>query len=108
MSCPRCAAGILSEADEFHGRTEDIYGLPTYISEPPNALVPKGIAVIVPDALGWTLSNSRMLADAYARRTGCRVYLPDFNRGHPMPHSAMHDLNFIFMAKSWWDLPWKM
>lgn len=38
--------------------------------------------MIVPDAFGWELNNSRILADAYAKRVGnVTVYLPEFMDG---------------------------
>ncbi len=43
----------------------------------PTAPPSKGIVVIIPDAFGWTLPNSRILADRYAERGGWRVLLPD-------------------------------
>lgn len=38
----------------------------------------KGIVVIVPDAFGWKLVNTRILADKYAERCQVTVYVPDF------------------------------
>lgn len=65
------------------GRIETIHGLETYITDPPslNGAEPKGIVVIIPDAFGWTLPNTRVLADRYAERGGWRVMLPDFMDG---------------------------
>ena len=45
------------------------------------AAAAKGIVVIIPDLFGWTLNNSRVLADRYAERGGWTVYLPDFMDG---------------------------
>lgn len=52
-----------------------------YITDPPNGAPAKGIVVIIPDAFGWTLLNSRILADRYAERGGWKVLLPDFMDG---------------------------
>lgn len=55
----------------------------TYVTDPPNldGAEPKGIVAIIPDVFGWTLPNTRVLADRYAERGGWRVMLPDFMDG---------------------------
>ena len=125
MVCPQCAAGHLKEADALEGRVEALHGLPTYITEPTQDQSPKGMIVIVPDGLGWDLPNTRILADTYARRTGCRVYVPDLQAGHAIPHFLLHgdytptehpsplmlaDMNYLLLgkAKPWLELPWVM
>ena len=81
MSSAECCNGTLHEGTPV-GRVETVHGLPTYISEPPNGAETKAIIVIVPDAFGWELNNSRFLADAYAKRIGdVTVYLPEFMDG---------------------------
>ena len=80
MACVECASSHLHEGTPV-GRTETLHDLPTYITNPPGELKPRGIVVIVPDAFGWTLNNNRILADAYARRASVTVYLPDFMNG---------------------------
>ena len=110
MACRQCLAGTLHEVPDFHGRTAEVHGLPTYISEPPDGQHPRGSIVILPDAFGWDLPNNRYLSDVYARRTGCRVYLPDFQDGRGLPHYVMPTMNYILSSdRSWfWDLPWLM
>ena len=80
MPCKDCFSGTLHERTPA-GREETIHGLPTYVTEPPNGVAPKGIVVIIPDFFGWTFVNSRVLADTYAKRGGWTVYLPDFMDG---------------------------
>lgn len=36
---------------------------------------------------GWKLTNTRVLADAYAEEAGVRVYVPDFFGGDHAPFS---------------------
>lgn len=79
MPCRDCATGTLHEGTP-KGRVETVHGLPTYIAEPPSG-TPKAIIVIIPDAFGWELPNSRVLADSYAEKGNFRVYLPDFMDG---------------------------
>lgn len=81
MPCKDCASGVLHSGTPA-GREETIHGLNTYVTEPPSGVAPKGIVVIIPDVFGWTLVNSRVLADRYAERGGYTVYLPDFMDGN--------------------------
>ena len=80
MACTDCASGYLHEGTPV-GHEETLYGFPTYVTCPPGNESSKGIVVIIPDAFGWNLNNSRILADAYAKRAGMTVYLPDFMNG---------------------------
>ncbi|KAI9880802.1 MAG: hypothetical protein M1830_000238 [Pleopsidium flavum] len=94
MACRECASGSLHEGTPV-GRVETVHGFPTYISEPPSGQAPKGIIVIIPDALGWTFNNNRILADTYAKRTDSRVYLPEFMEGHHMSVSLFASMDTI-------------
>ena len=80
MPCKDCASGVLHEGTPA-GREETIHGLMTYVTDPPSGVAAKGIVVIIPDLFGWSLNNSRVLADRYAERGGYTVYLPDFMDG---------------------------
>lgn len=80
MACSDCASGHLHEGTPA-GRVETLHGLPAYVTGPPGNEPSKGTVVIIPDAFGWNLNNSRILADAYAKRAGVTVYLPDFMNG---------------------------
>ena len=80
MACQDCFTGTLHEGTPA-GQVRTIHTLPTYVSDPPPGIDPKAIIVIISDAFGWELSNNRVLADAYARRGGYTVYLPDFMNG---------------------------
>lgn len=93
MACRECVSGALHDGTPI-GREETIHGLPTYVSEPPSGQV-KGIIVIIPDALGWTFNNNRILADTYAERTNSRVYLPEFMDGHAMPVSMFAHMDAL-------------
>ena len=75
-----CCSGTLHTGTPL-GRVETLHNLPCYISDPPNGAQAKGVVVIIPDAFGWELPNSRVLADNYAKRAGVRVLLPDFMDG---------------------------
>ena len=100
MSCPECFTGTLHEGTPV-GRVETIHGLPTYVSDPPPGTEPRGIVVMISDAFGWELPNSRVLADAYAKRGNYTVYLPDFMAGTLMPFCediGMHEITATAQA----------
>jgi dienelactone hydrolase len=78
MPCKNCVSGLYDGTPT--GTVTTLHGLPTYVAEPPSGS-PKGIIVIIPDAFGWELSNTRVLADRYAKRGAFRVYVPDFMNG---------------------------
>lgn len=81
MSCPDCFSGDIRNG-EPQGKMIKLHGLETYAAEPPaNGKQAKGVIIIIPDALGMEFINNKLLADAYARKGGYKVYLPDFMRG---------------------------
>jgi dienelactone hydrolase len=80
IGCKDCISGALHSGNPV-GVVRNLHGLQTYIASPPEGLAPKGVVVIIPDAFGWQLTNSRILADSYARKGQFLVYLPDFMNG---------------------------
>lgn len=80
MSCPDCFKGTIHEGNP-RGRVIKLHGLDTYVTEPSDGRVAKGIVVIIPDAFGWEFINIRLLADHYADKGNFTVYLPDFMKG---------------------------
>ena len=79
--CANCFTGTLRGDVIPRGREEIIYGLPTYVTFPDPGVQPLGTVVIISDAFGWKLLNTRALADVYAQRVPCIVYVPDFMNG---------------------------
>lgn len=77
-TCPDCVTGSVKEGTPT-GTVTTLHGLNTYIARPEGT--PKGVVVIIPDIFGWEISNSRLLADSYAKKGGFLVYLPDFMAG---------------------------
>ena len=75
-----CVTGSL-HTGKFSGQEEEKYGLDTYIAQPTGILEPKGVVVILPDIFGWSLPNTRILADEMARKGPFIVLLPDLMNG---------------------------
>ncbi|KAL9126459.1 MAG: hypothetical protein Q9217_004497 [Psora testacea] len=84
-----CLSGKIHQGKPA-GRVDQIAGLPTYISEPKDGSKTKSV-VIISDAFGWELPNTRLLADEYAR-AGLYVYLPDFLQGDSLPISFLDNI----------------
>lgn len=80
LPCKDCASGSLHEGTPL-GREDTVHGVESYIAEPPDGALLAGIIVLIPDAFGWKLPNTRLLADTYARRGNYRVYIPEFMNG---------------------------
>ncbi|KAI4845886.1 hypothetical protein E4T44_05371 [Aureobasidium sp. EXF-8845] len=90
MSFPKqcCASGALHTGTPT-GTVSQLHGLPVYICPPPSNKPPKGIIVILPDIFGWTLPNTRILADNFAAKGDFLVMLPDFMDGNVFPQDLI-------------------
>lgn len=81
MSCSDCFKGH-DRPGAITGVETHLHGVKSYVTQPTqDGVAPKGLIVVISDAFGWKTNNIRLLADSYARRTGCRVYVPDFMDG---------------------------
>ncbi|KAK3329115.1 hypothetical protein B0H66DRAFT_540293 [Apodospora peruviana] len=87
--CPDCFTGTLRGDAMPRGRDFNVHGLPTYVVGPEPGVRPLGVVVIFCDAFGWKLLNTRALADTYAQRVPCTVYVPDIMAGHAPPNTFM-------------------
>ncbi|KAK0726121.1 Alpha/Beta hydrolase protein [Lasiosphaeris hirsuta] len=92
--CKDCFTGTVHSDVALSGVEAEVQGLPTYVTGPEAGVTPRGIIVVVPDAFGWTLPNTRALADAYARRVQATVYLPDFMNGHALPEWTIQGMEY--------------
>ncbi|KAI9800551.1 MAG: hypothetical protein M1825_004100 [Sarcosagium campestre] len=84
MACVDCYTGTLHSGTPS-GRVTKVHGLPTYIASPSGG-APKGLIIIISDAFGWSLPNTRILADTYAQKGNFLVYVPDFMNGYTLPN----------------------
>ncbi len=102
-----CLSGKVHEGKPA-GRTDEIGGIPTYIAEPKNGSKEKTIIFISDSTLalslpptslltnpiavfGWEFTNTRLLADEYAK-AGFYCYLPDFHNGDSLPFSFLQNV----------------
>jgi dienelactone hydrolase len=97
--CADCFRGTLRGDAVLTGTEAQIHGNPTYVARPEDGVEPRGLVVIIPDAFGWKLKNTRALADNYARRAEVLVYLPDFMNGsftacHHVTSAPIHNNPF--------------
>ena len=101
--CRDCFTGTVEADAAPLGTEQTLHGLPTYVtyspsnsnSNPnPNPNLTTGVIVIITDAFGWTFLNTRTLADAYAARANCTVYIPDFMNGTALPVSVLRNMEY--------------
>ncbi|KAH7118190.1 Alpha/Beta hydrolase protein, partial [Dactylonectria estremocensis] len=102
MSCPDCFRGAVSST-QTKGIETTIHGVPTYVAEPENEAIPKGIIVVITDAFGWKFANNRVLCDRYAKRGGFLVYCPDFMNGRSIDPRAIGLLDNVMEPAPWFD-----
>jgi dienelactone hydrolase len=79
MSCPDCLSGRLHDG-HAQGEETKLHGLDVYVTGPPVKKA-KGIIVVITDAFGWKLPNSRFWADEVAKKGEWNVLVPDFMNG---------------------------
>ncbi|KAL6716376.1 hypothetical protein ACLMJK_005942 [Lecanora helva] len=84
---PCCLSGMIHDGKPS-GRIDEIGGLQTYIAEPPDGSKRRSL-IFISDIFGWTLPNTRLLADAYAA-AGFYIYLPDLHGGDSLPISFLN------------------
>ncbi|KAH7363229.1 dienelactone hydrolase [Plectosphaerella cucumerina] len=76
MSCPDCFKGAAHDGKPA-GTEETLHGVLTYIASPASGTTSSSTIILITDAFGFNLVNSKLLADTYAAETGCRVLVPD-------------------------------
>ncbi|KAK9370892.1 dienelactone hydrolase [Lipomyces kononenkoae] len=86
LPCKECISGTIHKGQPLGTDTEKLFGRSVYIAPVPEN--PKGTIVYIADMFGWTLPNSRLLADAYAKE-GFKVIVPDFFPFQPVAPSSI-------------------
>ncbi|KAL8998761.1 MAG: hypothetical protein Q9169_002211 [Polycauliona sp. 2 TL-2023] len=102
MSCPSCFQGTIHTGTP-RGTETVLHGLKTYVTEPSNGVTPKGVVVIVPDILGWSFRNTRLLADTIADEGGFRLYIPELMDGHAPSATLLTTYDSVFHDTSFWS-----
>ncbi|KAK4904962.1 hypothetical protein LTR49_025669 [Elasticomyces elasticus] len=100
MALRQCCANGSLHSGKATGRFEAVHGLECYIAHAPSGQ-PTGIIVIIPDAFGIALPNNKILADEYARKANCTVYLPDFMNGWVLPADLLISINALSATGLW-------
>jgi dienelactone hydrolase len=105
MSCRQCFSGGVHDHAEPTGHEEVKHGKTCYIAEAPaNEAHGKPTIICITDAFGLKLINNKLLADAYARKTGCRVIVPDIVPGGPASLSLIDSLHQFSQPVAWYDV----
>ncbi|KAH6662649.1 Alpha/Beta hydrolase protein [Plectosphaerella plurivora] len=88
MSCPDCFKGAAHDGKPA-GTEETLHGVLTYIASPPAGPTSSSTIILITDAFGFNLVNSKLLADTYASETGCKVLVPDIIPGGGVPVDSL-------------------
>ncbi|KAL0960848.1 hypothetical protein HGRIS_005864 [Hohenbuehelia grisea] len=80
MSCPDCKAGTILEGEPT-GVISNIDG--AYLAAAPEPTTKRAVLLFT-DAFGLPLVNSRLIADSYAKKLSCDVWIPDIFAGKPL------------------------
>ncbi|KAF9528133.1 Alpha/Beta hydrolase protein [Crepidotus variabilis] len=108
MSCPRCQEGTILEGEPTGSVLPDFHG--AYFSPAPPAsegvdieVNKKRAVLLFTCAFGLPLKNNKLMADEYAKRLGCDVWVPDYFLGRPLlPVDAMIVPDRAGVPITWW------
>ncbi|KAJ7109695.1 Alpha/Beta hydrolase protein [Mycena crocata] len=108
MSCPDCFRGAVLEGEPTGAIRSDYEG--AYFASGSGETSTRAI-ILLTDAFGLPLKNSKILADSYAQHLACDVWVPDFFAGPPpvteeqmktMPDRAGVKMSFLDILKFIW------
>ncbi len=95
MSCPDCFRGSVHTHAEPTGMVETVHGVRTYVAGGSDPGRSKSAIVYLPDAFSLKLVNNKLLADAYAVATGCKVLIPDVVYGGGLDPGLMPKMEVV-------------
>ncbi|RYP18764.1 hypothetical protein DL767_009764 [Monosporascus sp. MG133] len=105
MSCAACFTGTVHQT-ETKGKVSKLHNRDTYVSGP-ELIASKGVVVVISDAFGWELPNTRIWADRLAEKGGWTVLVPDFMDGRAAPVSLMDTMHNLTKKGTLRDTLWK-
>ncbi|KAM0331586.1 hypothetical protein ACHAQA_003265 [Verticillium albo-atrum] len=103
MSCPDCFKGAEHDGKPI-GTEDTIHGVFTYVAEPKSGTDATSTIILITDAFGFNLVNSKLLADIYAAKTGCRVLVPDIIPGGGVPVDSLQLMERVSSPVGMFDL----
>lgn len=105
MSCQKCFQGAIHTHNVPQGYEKVYLGKKCYIVEPTDLpLESTSVILFITDAFGLNLINSKLLADEYAQKIGCRVIIPDIIPGGPTSLSLIDYLYQYNRPVAWYNL----
>lgn len=105
MSCPDCFRGSVHTHAEPKGKIETVHGIKTYIANGgDDSKSSKSAILYLPDAFSLQLVNNLILADEYAKQTGCRVLIPDIVRNGGMPAHLLPLMEDLMLPSPSWSV----
>lgn len=88
MSCPSCQEGLVLAGEPTGTIEAELRG--AYFAPAPKSSLPKDYAVLLlTDAFGLPLKNSKLIADELAKQIECDVWIPDLFDGEALRTSSL-------------------
>ncbi|PPQ72819.1 hypothetical protein CVT24_012895 [Panaeolus cyanescens] len=90
MVCPQCKDGQLLAGEPVGQILADYQG--AYFTPGPENCSQKRAVLLLTDAFGMGLKNCKLIADDFAKRVGCDVWIPDYFDGRPLINPSSLEL----------------
>lgn len=87
MSCPRCQEGYILPGEPT-GTIEKAFN-GAYYSPAPDGKEASHAVILLTDAFGLATKNCKVMADEFAKRLNCDVWIPDYFEGESDSFSIM-------------------
>jgi dienelactone hydrolase len=95
MSSLACCGGSIDEGIPL-GNVEEISGIKCYISQKPESNFNEDVLIIIStDVFGYTLPNTRLLADKFSKEMSSLCVVPDLFDGTEPPANLMDSIEVI-------------
>ncbi|PPQ76098.1 hypothetical protein CVT26_004605 [Gymnopilus dilepis] len=104
MSCPNCISGDVLKGEPTGSIRSDYQG--AYFAPGPGGdeQPSKRTVLIFTDAFGLALKNCKIMADEFAKKLECDVWIPDYFNGKPLfPHDALTLPDRAHVKPSIWE-----
>ncbi|KIM36570.1 hypothetical protein M413DRAFT_449107 [Hebeloma cylindrosporum] len=82
MICPQCSQGSFLPGEPTGTFSDEFQG--AYFAPGPGEGPSKRAVLYLTDAFGLDLKNSKIMADEFAKRLECDVWIPDYFAGKPL------------------------
>ena len=103
MSSLACCTGKVYQGDEIpQGEVSVVADIKCYFAPKPEGttLIEDTLIILATDVFGYTLPNSRVLADKFTKETSALCVIPDMFNGSELPPSLMDSMEPLMIPSS--------